>query len=460
MLKTELQTETPPTIKANAFNYVRFAANPLDFLTKLSAYGDIVEFGGEYYLNNPADLENILVNHQSSFHRNFNTGGMGRLLGNGLLASSGDYWLRQRRLMQPLFHKERVAAYGKIMTDFTEELLKEWRVGEIRDIHTDMMHLTVNIVAKVLFSYEERETIKQISDTFNKLVYQAIIQQNPLKMLSTVLTQRLAKKPRLVKIFPILKKRQLLLDDLFNRLDEAVYKVIQDRRQNQSVIEANKGDLLGLLMSVRDENGQGMSDKQLRDEVLNMFIAGHETAAVTLSWLWYLLDKHHEVQTKVITEIQQVLNARIPTVTDLAKLTYTEKVIKETLRVYSPLWLTTRKPFTDYNLRGYQIKAKNVIFINIYGIHHDPRYYPEPNQFRPERWDDEMVKTLPRFAFLAFGGGPRLCIGQAFGMQEILLVVATIAQKYKLELVAGQKVKALPSLTLRPKGLKMIIKNR
>jgi cytochrome P450 len=241
------------------------------------------------------------------------------------------------------------------------------------------------------------------------------------------------------------------------RLDEIVFGIINERRANKS----DRGDLLSMLLAAQDEDGSHMTDQQLRDEAMTLFLAGHETTALTMSWTWYLLAQNPEVESKLQAELETVLGGRTPAIADLPALKYADQIIKEAMRLYPPAYAMGRQALQEFQLGGYRIPAKAQIFFFQYVTHRDPRYFSDPEQFKPERWTEEFVKQLPRYAYFPFGGGPRLCIGNSFAMMETVLMLTTIAQQFRLKLVPGQTIKPLPGITLRPEnGIKMILEKR
>lgn len=240
-----------------------------------------------------------------------------------------------------------------------------------------------------------------------------------------------------------------------SRLDEIVRTVIEERRANHE----DKGDLIGMFLAARDEDGSGMSDQQLLDECKTMFLAGHETTALTLSWTWWLLDANPQAKQKLQQELRQVLNGRSPTLADLPNLPYTGYIIAESMRLMPPAWTIEREALEDVEIGGYLIPKGAQVGMTQYGVHRDPRWYANPNQFLPERWANDLLKRLPKYAYFPFGGGPRICIGQQFALMEAQLMLATLAQKFDFELIPGQRIEPQPSITMRPKyGLKMRIK--
>ena len=316
-----------------------------------------------------------------------------------------DRRFEQRRLSQPAFHRERIASYAQIMTSNAEDLLATWKAGEIRDIHQDMMRLTLRIVVRCLFGVEP-EALGSISSAVN------VLMQNTTgaRMLFPPMARYLP-TPTMTRVRRAVR-----------HMDEGVYGIIASRRARAS----DAGDLLSMLMHARDEDGSGMSDKQLRDEVLTFLLAGHETTALALTWTWYLLSQRPEVEEKLHAELQHVLGGRSPQFVDLSALAYAERIIKESMRLYPPAWSLARKATEDFELRGYRIPAGSNIVMSQWIMHRNPKYFHDPEKFDPDRWLDPAMQKLPKFAYFPFGGGPRQCIGNSFATMEATLLLATI----------------------------------
>ncbi len=409
-------------------------------------YGDIVSlrYGPRrvYLLNNPDTIEDVLVTNNHNFAKHFALRINRRVFGNGLLTSESDSWLRQRRLAQPAFHRKRIAAYGEVMVDFTQRMLAGWQAGETRDIHAEMMRLTLEIVAKTLFdvdvtgeAHDVGVMLGVLMETFNARVNSAF----PLpESIPTPGNLRLRRAAR--------------------RVDEIIYGVIQRRRSSGE----DRGDLLSMLLQAQDaDDGSRMSDQQLRGEVMTLFLAGHETTAIALSWTWYLLSQHPQVEAGLLAELQAVLGERSPGVADLPQLRYAEMVVTEAMRLYPPAWAIGREAIQDYEIGGYWAPAGTTLLMSQWVMHRDARYFDDPEEFRPERWADGLAARLPKYAYFPFGGGQRYCIGHSFAMMEAILLLATIAQKFRLSLVPGHPIKPWPSITLRPKyGVKMALASR
>jgi cytochrome P450 len=410
-------------------------------------YGEVAHFTlgpyPVYLLNNPEHIRDVLVTNNKLFMKGEGLQRAKRLLGEGLLTSEGEFHLRQRRLAQPSFHRQRIAGYAATMVDCATAIGREWRPDESRDIAREMMRLTLAIAGKTLFGADVEKEADEISQALN-VTMQAF---NRLTLPFSNLIERLPLPA--VRRFQQAKKR----------LDATIYRMIEERRRTGE----DHGDLLSMLIQARDEegDGKGMTDEQLRDEVMTIFLAGHETTANALTWTWYLLSQNPEVEAKFHAEVDQALEGRIPTAQDYPQLKYTERILAESMRLYPPAWIIGRKALSDYSVNGYPIKAGSIVLMSQYLVHHNPKYYPDPERFDPERWTPEARDSRPKFSYFPFGGGPRLCIGEQFAWMEGVLVLATLAQKWKLRLVPGQSVKMQPLITLRPKyGMNMILQAR
>ena len=407
-------------------------------------YGDIFYYRAAwlhvYFLNHPDLIDAVLVRNYQNFLKDRVIQKSRWFFGQGLLTNEGESWLRQRRLSQPAFHRERVATYGRIMTDYTQQMLAEWREGEVRDLHAEMMRLTLQVVVRCLFNVESVET-RHISTAMNILMRNS----TGLRLLLPPIA-RYAPTPAMFEFRRAVR-----------RLDETVYGIIESKRRE----ERDAGDLLSTLMQARDEDGSRMSDKQLRDEVLTFLLAGHETTALALSWTWWLLGQHPEVEERMHAELERVLAGRPPAAADLQALNYTERVVKESMRLYPPAWGVARTVISDFELRGYRIPAGANVVMSQWVMHRDAIYFPGPEKFDPDRWLTDSAQKLPRFAYFPFGGGPRQCIGAAFAMMEATLILATMAQQFRFHVVPGQDMTPLPSFTLRPRhGIALTLERR
>lgn len=437
-----------PKAKFPGATLITFRRNPLDFLQKLQKeYGDISYFRlgpvNMCFINNPDYIKDVLVTNHRNFHKGRALQRAKKLLGEGLLTSEDAFHLRQRRLSQPAFHRQRIGAYAQIMTDYAQKTAESWQDGETRDILHEMMKLTLSIVGKTLFDADVAGEAEEIG--------QALTEAMEMFNLITVPWSGIMERLPLPSTRRFQKARQ--------RLDETIFRMIKARRESGE----DRGDLLSMLLMAQDTEGDGsvMSNEQLRDEAMTIFLAGHETTANALTWTWYLLSQHPAVEAKLHAELDQVLGGRIPTLEDLPSLRYTEMVLSESMRLYPPAWIMGRRALNDYSIGNYYLPKDTIVLLSQYVMHRNPKYFPEPDQFNPERWTPEAKAALPKFAYFPFGGGPRLCIGEPFAWMEGELLLATLAQKWKLRLVPGHPVELQPLITLRPKhGMKMTLEAR
>src|ERR1700682_166454 len=442
-----IKNHFPPGPNAEKWrgNYKEFRRDPLGFMMRVAReHGDVV--GIRYYrykvfiFNHPDDIEAVLVTHNKNFIKGRALRANKRLFGEGLLTSEGEAWLRQRRLAQPAFHRARIASYADTMVRFTEQMVRGWRHGETRNVHEEMMRLTLAIVAKTLFNADVTGEAREIGEALEVVMQ---VNTDPRRLLFVAAWLPTPANPA--------RRRAV------RRLDRVIYRIISERRANGH--EAR--DLLSLLLHARDEDGSGMSDRQLRDEAVTLFLAGHETTAITLSWTWWLLAQHPKIEARLHAELAGVLGGREATVEDLPRLRYLEMVLSESLRLYSPAWSMVRLAIHHSEIGGYLVPAGCGVAMSQYVVHRDPRFFDAPEEFRPERWENDFAKRLPKFAYFPFGGGPRICIGNSFALMEASLALATIAQKFRLTLVPGEPVEPLPSITLRPKnGIPVILHQR
>jgi cytochrome P450 len=400
-------------------------------------YGDLVpiRLGPRRALlvYHPDAIEDVLVTRNRDFVKSPGVRLLlRRLIGNGLFLSEGGFWLRQRRLVQPAFHRQRVAAYGEVMTAHTARRLSRWKEGDVFDMHAEMMTLTQVIVAKTLFDADVSDESYAIAQTSN------------------VLAEDFGTRIRsVVQFIPdwVPTPRNLRTGRALRHLDEVVYRMVAARRQTGE----DRGDLLSMLLQAQDaDDGSQMSNEQVRDEVMTLFMAGHETTAVTLSWTWYLLARHPEVDARLADELSTVLGDRPPTVADLPRLPFAEMIINESMRLYPPAYALARQAVNPSEIAGHPIAPGLVVIMPAWVVHRDSRWFDDPEAFRPERWAGDLVRRLPRFAYFPFGGGPRQCIGNAFATMEAVLILATITQRFRLAMEPGQHVAPAPYITLRP----------
>lgn len=422
----------------------RFLAAPLEFLTDLQRqYGDIVyvRLGPyrSYWLYHPDLLREVLVTKAKHFRR------QGRQIevlrqwnGEGLVTSDGDFWLRQRRLVQPAFHNRRFAGYASAMVAVTQRLADRWREQLPREVEINeaMTSLTLEIIARTMFGVEVAEDTHKLGEAVAEL--SAVAMREASRPFST---------PTWLPLPSVRRKRAAM-----QFLDRTIRCIITQRR----AAGEDKGDLLSMLLQAVDDegDGRGMSDEQARDEAMTLFLAGHDTTAGTLAWVWYHLAKDAAIQDRVVAELEQVLHGRAPTAADVPQLRYTEMIVKEALRLYPQAYvLFARFAADDVPIGEHVIPKGAMVQSIVYAVHRDPRWWSEPARFDPERFTPERQASLPQCAFIPFGAGPRGCIGLNFALMEMVLIVATLLQRFRVALAPGQgEPVPLPLFSLRPKG--------
>lgn len=419
-----------------------FRHAPLQFLAELQKhYGDIAQFclvvWPTVFINHPDYIKHVLQDNHSNYDKDVHLFQIARpLIGNGLVSAvGGKDWLRQRRLVQPVFHRQRIAALGTLMTDTTNVMLQQWdtyaRERQVFDIAEEITNLTLQIISKSLFNVEMSAKTNSFCQAFSQVT-------------AFLIDYFYMPFPPLFIPTP----RSRCFWSAIQTMDTVVYEIICNRRQQQEDV----GDLLSMLLNAVDENGRGMYDKQLRDEVMTLLLAGHETSANALGWTWYLLTQHPEDEERLHAELDQILAGRIPTVEDLPQLNYTRMVLEEAMRLYPPAWQLMRRAIQDDEIDGYHIPANFYILWSPYISHRHPDFWEKPEQFDPEHFSTERSATRPRHAYIPFSSGPRICPANTFAMTEMQLILATIAQQYRVSLAPGHRVKLEPMLTLRPKN--------
>lgn len=444
-MKVERNTATQadrPKKFSNLVQLLSFHWDPIGFLTKKARRdGDIVPFTllsqPVVFLNNPDYFKQVLVVD----HRNFvKARGMERakgLLGEGLLTSEGDYHHRQRRLIQPAFHRQRLAEYGTVMIEYSLRMRERWQDKDTIDIGQEMMRLTLEIVAKTLLGADIKSDVDDIGKALEVSIKHFFQARPPF---TSVLERCFpAFFPSSTDKFKTARKR----------LDEIIYRIISEHRATGE----DRGDLLSMLMLAEDEEGDGggMTDVQLRDEAITIILAGHETTTIALLWTWYLLSQYPDVEARLHDELWTVLKDRPPTVEDLPQLVYTEMIVAEVFRLYPSVWLLGRGALQAYTLENVILPKNGIMLMSPYIIQRDPRYYSDPDTFDPQRWAPNVRTTRPKYPLFTFAAGPRQCIGEGFAWMEGVLIIATLAQRWRMRLVSGNPVKLKPILTLRPK---------
>jgi cytochrome P450 len=422
--------------------------DPLAFLTNIArTYGDVahLDAAGEHLvlLNHPQLVKDVLVTHQRNFRKGRGLERARKVLGDGLLTSEGETHLRQRRLIQPAFHKERIASYASTMTATAERVQANWVEGSAIDVSDEMMRLTLAIVGRTLFDADVDAHAGHVGDALTAVLNSFWTTMLPFADL-------LEKLP-----IPVLRRGRAARA----QLDAIIYGLIAERRASPG----DRGDLLSMLLLAQDEEqgGRGMSDAQVRDEAMTIFLAGHETTANALAWTWYLLSQAPQVERQVHDELDRVLGDRPPSLADAPRLSFLEAVLTESMRLYPPAWVIGRRAIAEYHVGGYLLPPRTVVLLSPYVTQRDARLFPDPERFAPERWTPAFRHALPPFAYFPFGGGTRRCIGESFAWMELILVAATIGQRWRLRLVDGHPVLPQAVVTLRLKqGLRMVAERR
>ncbi len=448
MSKTKL---TPPGPKGNFLlgNLREFQTNPLKYLIKLREdYGNFVQFRlgpfqKFYLINDPELIKEVLVTKQQSFVKSKDIQTLKAVVGEGLLTSEKETHRKQRKLIQPSFKRTHINSYGEDMIDTTLNYIFKWEEEEERLISEDMLNITLGIISKTMFSMEFEEGADVIGEPM-----EAVMKQGIKRMRSLV---------QVPLFIPTKENREL--KKAITALDNVLYNIINQRKLSTT----KHDDLLGVLMDAKDDtDGTSMSDQQLRDELMTIFLAGHETTANALTWTLYLLAKHPEVQYKLHQELKSVLGSELPKVEHYSNLSYTQNIVWEALRLYPPAYVIGRQVDEDVTIGDYLLKKGETVMLSQYVMHRNEAYFKDPDKFIPERFENDFMKSLPSFAYFPFGGGPRVCIGNHFALMEIVLVLACIFQQYQVKLPENHHfVKPQPLITLRPKhGVRLLVTER
>jgi cytochrome P450 len=418
-------------------NLPEFARDILGFFEQCARdHGDFVRIrlpGSEvFFLENPRDIETVLLTQRANFVKHsFFWKHVTAIFGNGLLTSEGDFWLKQRRLAAPAFHPERIAAYGGVMSSFADRSVATWQDGEVRDIHKDMMRVTMEIVSKTLFDADVAQDLDEIGRAFDIVIREIAKRfRRPFRIPDAIPTPGNVRYNRGVAL-----------------LDGLVSRILAEREGRPG----DRGDLLSMLLAARDDEGRPMPERQVRDELITLFLAGHETTAISLSWTLFLLAKNPAAHERLCEEIAAATNGRLPAAADLPRLPFAEAVFKESLRLYPPAYVIGREAVADCVVGGYDVPARATVYFAPWVLHRDARWFDAPLSFRPQRWLDGSASRLPKYGYIPFGGGPRVCIGERFAMMEGVLLLATILRSVRLEM-AGPDPTPFPSITLRPDG--------
>jgi cytochrome P450 len=424
-----------------------FPFDPLAFNSSLVEFGDVAYYHvgplKVYQLNHPDLVRQILIEQPDKFHKpTFVKRAFRPFAGNGLLTSDGALWKQQRKLIQPAFHHKHLAAYGDVMVAHALRAADSFEQGQVREISSEMTTLTLGIVVESLFGADVTHQTHGIGELMT-----AVLDASNQRINSAI------QVPEWIPTRRNMREKRALA-----RLDGILQQLIWTRRASGEA----RGNLLSmLLMAVDEDSGARMSDRQLRDEMMTLFLAGHETTANALTWTWYLLSRHPHVEARLVDELQRVLAGRAPTAADLPNLPYTEMIVREAIRLYPPAPGFAREPIEDVVIGGYEIPKGSLVSVSTYALHRDRRFFHNPETFDPDRFSRGWEDRVPRYAYLPFGGGPRVCIGNGFAMTEARLILATMAQRHQLSLVPGQEVVPMQLVTVRPKnGLRMRIAPR
>lgn len=428
-------------------NYFDFFQNQLEYLSECSKnYGDVVCLRffhlPIYLINHPDLIEEVFSRQSANFRKakTVRTPLQKMLFGNSLLTGEGEFWLKQRRAIQPAFHQTFLAEYSKIIVETTKEFISDWKNGERRIINEDLVDLTFKIASRTFFGIEgeaEKEIIRELVNS-NKSIFSV---QNRFSWFAD-------------NFLPTSKNLR------FRKAVKAVNKLITKLIDERKADNQEKKDLLSILLSIKNGETEDLSETQLRDEIITIFIAGHETTAVTLSWMWVLLAQNAEAAAKMQDEIQKTLDGKTVEFKDLSNLIYMSGVLKETLRLFPPNRSTAREAINDCEIGNFRIKAGSQVVLPQWVVHRDENFFESPSEFIPERWTKEFEKGLHKYAYFPFGGGSRICIGRSFAMMETTLILTTIAQKFHTTLETSEGIEPEAVILLRPKGeLKTTLKS-
>jgi len=416
-------------------NVRQFRAGLLNFLLETARdYGPLASFRigpRRVFLASGHELiEQVLVTDAKHYIKHFGARAFKPVLGNGLVTSEGAFWHRQRKIIQPAFHKARVQSYAPVMAALTDQTLESWTPSKSVRIDEEFENLTGKIALKTLFDLDDAGDRERFSDT--------------LKLAFDLMDARLRRAFKLPLWVPTPANRRL--QSAVGELDRTMEGFIASGRSRQCPGD----DLLSRLLFAQHEDGTRMSDRQLRDEAMTLYLAGHETTALTLAWSWYLLSQNPNVENKLVSEWQHVLGGATPTADHLHRLPYTAAVIAESMRLFPPVYVIGREATADLELGGFLVKRGYTVLMSQWVNHRDPKYFPEPEEFRPERWENGRAKRIPKFAYYPFGGGQRICVGNTFALMETAIVLAAVGQRYRFTLDPDAVIGIKPQITLLP----------
>lgn len=385
-----------------------------------------------FQVNHPDLIRDVLVTHDWNFIKGPGLRASRPVLGNGLLTSEGELHRRQRRLVQPAFHSTRLASYGEMMVSGADAASRSWTDASPIAIDQEMMRLTFEIVGRTLFGADLGDDAGGVGSSLTRALRLFLMLNNPaIQLLAPLrwIAERKAARSR-------------------REIEQVLRKVIDEHRKDPNSYD----DMLSMLLRSSEEGDTGyMSEDLLLDESLTLLLAGHETTANALTWTWYLLGQHPETEERLHAELDEVLDGQLPNSSDLARLRFSGQIFREALRLYPPAWIVAREAVTDYRLGEIEVPAGSTLVMSPYATHRDPRFWDDPEEFNPDRWTDEASAARPKFTFFPFGAGTRVCIGEQFAIMEGVLLLATLAQRWRLHLVHEQKIELWPQITLRPR---------
>jgi cytochrome P450 len=435
-----IRRDLPPGPKGTLIggNLGQIGPRRVDFFLELAqTYGPLASFRVGHWriflLSDPDLIQQVLITDAKHYVKHYGVRTFKPILGNGLVTSEGDFWFRQRRLLQPAFLRGRILSYAPVMAELTRAILEGWIPGQTIDIQFELSAITSAIALKTLFGIDDHGYRARVNDSL-QLAFD----------LMAVRLDWLFQVPLWVPTPANLRLRRAI-DDINRVVAEFIGAVRARSRPGD--------DLLSMMISAKAEDGTGMTDQQLRDEAMTIYLAGHETTALALTWCWYLLSQHPEAEQELVSEWARVLRGRLPSADDLPYMPYTAAVIYEAMRLYPPVYAIGREAVVDLELGGYRVKRGYTILMSQWVNHRDPRYFPQPEEFRPERWLTGLANRLPKFAYYPFGGGQRMCIGSHFAIVEAAIVLASIGQRFRFTLESGTVIDVNPQLTLAPKNI-------
>jgi cytochrome P450 len=442
----------PPGLRFNLpfYRFHRFfdPQNPILLFEHLRRYGRAAHYrvflSDVVLLNDPADISEVLIDKAAFFGKDRTQKRMKMLLGEGLITADGEMHRRARRIAVPAFHRRQIERYATQIVDLATGVREEWQPGAEFNIAAEMMRLSLKVTARTLFDMEVTAEIHEINDQMNVVMD---------------LYHFLVTLPRAEKLIDSPLPQMRRFRAARKRLDGIVYGMIDARRRGAGGKwgdRENGGDLLSMLLAARDDedaaDGRQLTSEELRDQVLTLFLAGFETVANALTWTWMLLGQNRDAESRLHTELDEVLGGRLPTLDDMQQLEYTRMVLSESMRLYPPAWAMGREVLQDVSIGPYRLRKGTMVFFSQYIVQRDPRWFPEPDRFLPERFAASEKRNRPRFAYFPFGGGGRQCIGESFAWMEAMLALATLAQRWRVQLADGQRIELQPKITLRPKN--------